>query len=87
MLVTAKDNSLVNIDISLEINLIANTGTISGYVKHNEVVVQNAFVGLYKANEEGKEVLIAITKTNEKGYYMFGSVESGNYKVKAKLNK
>lgn len=65
-----------------------NLGTISGIISHNSVIIPNAFVGLYKIDtEKNTEQLVATTKTNESGIYMFGSVESGNYKVKAKLNK
>ena len=49
-----------------------------------EFFVANAFVGLYKIDENNRKVLVATTKTNQAGAYMFGKVESGKYKVKAK---
>lgn len=85
--IIAKDNELLNIDIKLNAKPIESLGTISGIVSHKGVPVPNAFVGLFKTDEEGKERLIATTKTNAIGAYMFGKVETGNYKVKAKANK
>ena len=85
--ITAKNNTIVNTDLYLEINSIENTGTIKGVVTHNGVIVSNAFVGLYKIDEEtNKESLIATTRTNAQRIYMFGRVESGKYKIKSKLN-
>lgn len=86
-LVTAKNNTIINADIKLSINPIENLGTVSVKIKNKGNVLANAFVGLYKINENGKEELIATTKTNSEGLYMFGKVESGRYKVKAKQNK
>lgn len=86
-LVTAKNNTIINADIKLSINPMENLGTVSGKIKNKGNVLANAFVGLYKINENGKEELIATTKTNSEGLYMFGKVASGQYKVKAKQNK
>lgn len=85
--VSAINNTIINTNIKLELDPIENLGTISGVIKHQEAVVANAFVGLYKILEDGKELLIATTRSNSKGVYMFGKVEGGNYKVKAKLNR
>ncbi len=60
---------------------------ISGKITNKGVIIQHAFVGLYKIDDIGKENLVATTKTNSEGIYMFGKVESGKYKVKAKVNK
>ena len=85
--ITAKDNTIVNTDLYLEINPVENTDTINGVVTHNGTIVANAFVGLYKIDEEtNKESLIATTRTNAQGIYMFGRVETGKYKIKSKLN-
>lgn len=86
-LVTAKNNSIINVDIKLSLNPIENLGTVSGRITNKGVFVANAFVGLYSIGEDGKEKLVATTKTNAEGIYMFGKVEGGKYKVKAKLNK
>lgn len=86
-LVTAKNNTLINVDIKLTINAIENLGTVSGKITNKGNVIANAFVGLYKVDESGKETLVATTKTNSEGIYMFGKVNGGQYKVKAKLNK
>ena len=85
--VTAKNNTLINVDIKLSLNPIENVGTVSGKITNKGVSIANAFVGLYRVDEFGKETLIAITKTNSEGIYMFGKVSGGQYKVKAKLNK
>lgn len=84
--VKATNNSIVNLNIKLAVNPIENVGTISGVITNNGKIVPNAFVGLYKIVDD-KEVLVATTKTNASGLYMFGSVEAGNYKVKSKLNQ
>lgn len=85
-LVTAKDNTIINTNLYLSIDAVQNTGTISGVISHNGSIVPSAFVGLYKITD-GVEKLVATTKTNAKGVYMFGKVESGEYKIKAKQNE
>lgn len=88
--ITAVNGSIINTDIRLIVNPETNVGTISGIVKHNSNVVPQCFVGLYAVSGESEhktETLIATTKTNNNGMYMFGDVATGNYKVKAKLNK
>lgn len=84
--ITAKDNTIINTNLYLSVNPAENTGTISGVITHNSNIVSGAFVGLYKITN-GVEQLIATTKTNAKGIYMFGKVESGEYKIKAKQNE
>ena len=85
--VTAKNNTIINIDLKLSINPLENLGTVSGKISNIGVSIGNAFVGLYKIDELGKESLNATTKTNSEGIYMFGKVDGGQYKIKAKLNK
>lgn len=85
--VTAQNDTIINADIKLSINPIENLGTVSGKIRNKGVSIANAFVGLYKIGEDGKETLVATTKTNAEGIYMFGKVDGGEYKVKAKLNK
>ena len=83
--VTAGKDAIINLNIKLSVNPIENVGTISGIVSHNGIIIPNAFVGLYQI-VDGREVLVATTKTNASGLYMFGKVEKGEYKVKAKVN-
>ena len=47
-------------------------------------------MGLYQRTGQGaeaSETLVAITKTNSEGKYLFGGVTGGQYLVKAKLNR
>ena len=49
--------------------------------------MSGCFVGLYSVTGEGAariETLIAATKTNAEGKYLFGGVVGGQYIVKAK---
>ena len=85
-LVKAINNTIVNTDIKLSVNPVENLGTISGIISNNNIAISNAFVGLYKILDNNEEVLISTTKTNANGLYMFGKVEGGKYRVKAKLN-
>lgn len=86
-IVTAQNKTIINLDIKLSLNPIENLGTISGKISNKGIFIANAFVGLYNIDEFGKETLIATTKTNSEGIYMFGKVAGGHYKVKAKMNK
>ena len=83
--VTAGKDAIINLNIKLSVNPVENVGTVSGIVSHNGIIIPNAFVGLYQI-VDGREVLVATTKTNASGLYMFGKVEKGEYKVKAKVN-
>ena len=52
--------------------------------------VAGCFVGLYQVVTVGdvtQEVLVAVTKTNTEGKYLFGGVTGGDYLVKAKLER
>lgn len=87
---SANANSILNTIIKLTKDPVKNTGTVSGVVKHNNAVVSGVYVGLYKIEDkDGKrvETLIATTKTNTYGAYMFGDVTTGDYVVKSKQNK
>ena len=83
--VSAGKDAIINLNIKLSVNPVENVGTISGIVSHNGIIIPNAFVGLYQI-VDGREVLVSTTKTNASGLYMFGKVEKGEYKVKAKVN-
>lgn len=64
------------------------SGTVSGIIRgSNGAPVSGCFVGLYAVTGEGAarvERLIAATKTNAEGKYLFGGVTGGKYIVKAK---
>ncbi len=86
--ITAVDNTIVNMDIQLIVDPEDNVGTISGFVKNTTNGLSGCFVGLYEVNRNtNTEKLIATTKTNAQGMYMFGNVATGEYKVKAKQIK
>ncbi len=85
------NGSIVNTNISLIEDSITNNGTINGTITNKQgQVVAGCFVGLYQIVQNGDgttdEFLIARTKTNVQGQYLFGNVVAGNYVVKAKMN-
>ena len=54
--------------------------------------VAGCFVGLYQVTKDTQtgattEKLVAVTKTNAEGKYLFGGVSGGQYLVKAKLEQ
>lgn len=66
-------------------------GTVSGIIRDTAgAPVANCFVGLYAVTELGgvqTETLIASTRTNDEGKYLFGGVLAGTYMIKAKLEQ
>ncbi len=89
--VTITNGSIVNTSISLIVDDVTNSGTINGVIKNKQgQIVAGCFVGLYQivTNEDGTTVerLIAHSKTNAQGLYLFGDVVEGKYVVKAKMN-
>lgn len=84
-----KNGSIVNISMSMITDFRTYSGTVSGIIRNKAgQVIPGCFVGLYQIIQVGditQEKLVAVTKTNEAGKYLFGDVEGGNYKVKAKL--
>ncbi len=89
--VNITNGSIVNTTISLFVNDETNKGTVNGVITNSKgQIVAGCFVGLYRIvkNENGTtdESLIARTKTNAQGQYLFGNVGTGNYVVKAKMN-
>ena len=81
--------SISNMMISMDVDSRAYTGTVSGIIRDSfRAPIAGCFVGLYKAaTETSREVLIATTKTNSSGKYLFGNVGAGDYIVKAKMNR
>lgn len=92
MHVTITNGSIANILMSMTVDSRTYNGTVSGIIRDNNgKAVGGCFVGLYQVvmgeNGKTKETLVATTKTNGAGKYLFGSVVSATYIVKAKLNK
>lgn len=89
---TITNGSVSNVDMTMIVDSRTYSGTVSGIIHDNtSKVVADCFVGLYRvttlADGTKREVLIATTKTNQAGKYMFGEVGGGEYIVKAKMNK
>lgn len=81
--------SIVNLSLSMLADARTYSGTVSGIIRNSAgQPVAGCFVGLYETVKIGdvtQERLIAVTKTNTAGKYLFGNVLGGNYMVKAKL--
>lgn len=91
MTVVIADGSIANINMSMTVDSRTYNGTVSGIIRNNAgQAVAGCFVGLYEVTlVDGvrQEKLIAVTKTNTAGKYLFGSVTGGEYLVKAKLEQ
>ena len=83
--------SIVNLTMSMEVDSRTYNGTVSGIIRNNAgQAVAGCFVGLYQTVTVGgvtQEQLVAVTKTNSAGKYLFGGVNGGEYLVKAKLEQ
>lgn len=81
--------AIVNVTMSMVADSRTYTGTVSGTIRNNVgQAVSGCFVGLYELTTVAgvtQERLIAVTKTNTAGQYLFGGVLGGSYVVKAKL--
>ena len=88
MTVTILNGSIANVTMSMTVDERTYSGTVSGVIRdQNGAAVAGCFVGLYRLDAgAGSETLLAATKTNSTGNYLFGGVASGQYLVKAKLN-
>ncbi len=89
MEVTIQNGAIVNVIINVGRDTRTYNGTVSGIIRNNAgAPLVGCFVGLYKlyvdSNNIQREALVAYTKTNVAGKYMFGEVVGGNYLVKAK---
>ena len=91
MAVTITGGSLANVTMSLVVDVRTYNGTVSGTIRDQSgTAVAGCFVGLYLVTGTGTtatETLIATTKTNTEGQYLFGGVTGGQYLVKAKLEQ
>ena len=83
--------SLANVTMSMVEDSRTYSGTVSGIIRNSTgQVVAGCFVGLYQVTTVAgvsQERLIATTKTNNAGKYLFGQVTAGEYMVKAKLEQ
>lgn len=87
MAVTILDGSIANVVLSMTVDSRTYNGTVSGIIRdQNSNAVAGCFVGLFQV-VNGQEKLVATTKTNAAGKYLFGGVTSGEYLVKAKMNQ
>ncbi len=77
-------NELIGSDISLIADTLANTGTISGFIKELSTgnPIADAGVALYSI-VGGVETIIDTTRTNVSGKYLFANVSPGSYLIKS----
>lgn len=89
--VTILKGSIANVTMTMEVDARTYNGTVSGVIRNaSGAAVAGCFVGLYQVTRVGEtsvETLIATTKTNAEGKYLFGGVIGGQYQVKAKLEQ
>lgn len=89
--VTILNGSIANVTMTMEVDARTYNGTVSGVIRNaSGAAVAGCFVGLYQVTRVGEtsvETLIATTKTNAEGKYLFGGVIGGQYLVKAKLEQ
>ena len=89
--VTILKGSIANVTMTMEVDARTYNGTVSGVIRNaSGAAVAGCFVGLYQVTRVGEtsvETLIATTKTNTEGKYLFGGVIGGQYLVKAKLEQ
>ena len=85
--VTITRRSIANLAVTTLLDTRTYRGTVSGIIRGSHgAPVSGCFVGLYAVTGEGAarvERLIAATKTNAEGKYLFGGVTGGTYIVKA----
>lgn len=87
MAVTIVNGSIANVLVTMSADSRTYNGTVSGIIRdQNGNAVAGCFVGLFQV-AAGQELLIATTKTNTDGKYLFGGVTGGEYLVKAKMNQ
>lgn len=83
--------SIANVTMSMTVDSRTYNGTVSGIIRNSAgQVVAGCFVGLYQVVTVAgvsQEQLVAVTKTNSGGQYLFGGVNGGEYLVKAKLEQ
>ena len=84
-LIPLTTNEFVSSDVSLIIDPLANTGTVSGFIKDLSTgqPIEDAGVALYSISSGGVETVIDTTRTNVSGKYLFSNVNPGNYLIKS----
>lgn len=91
MLATVTKGGVVNVTMAMQVDSRTYNGTVSGIIRNSSgQAVAGCFVGLYQVTTiQGvtTETLVATTKTNSEGKYLFGGVLAGDYLVKAKLEQ
>ncbi|WP_130870349.1 MSCRAMM family protein [Intestinimonas massiliensis (ex Afouda et al. 2020)] len=91
ILTTIAGGSIANLTVAMTQDVRTYNGTVSGVIRdQNGMAVAGCFVGLYQVTGTGEtqvETLVATTKTNAQGMYLFGGVTAGQYLVKAKLEQ
>lgn len=89
ILATIVGGSIANLTVAMTQDARTYNGTVSGVIRDQSgMAVAGCFVGLYQVTGTGEnqvETLVATTKTNTQGMYLFGGVTAGQYLVKAKL--
>ena len=89
--VTIAGGSIANVAMTTTADSRTYNGTVSGIIRSADgSLVAGCFVGLYRVVTLAgvtTETLIATTKTNSEGKYLFGGVSAGEYLVKAKLEQ
>ncbi len=83
-LINLTTEQFVQSDVSLIADAAANTGTVSGFIKEatTGLPIAVAGVALYSV-ENGVETVVATTRTNVSGKYIFANVNPGTYLVKS----
>ena len=83
--------AIVNLTMSMVVDARTYNGTVSGTIRDQYGnAMAGCFVGLYQVISDGtttQEFLLASTKTNAVGNYLFGGVAGGEYLVKAKVSQ
>ena len=89
--VTILGSSIANVSLAMIVDGRTYSGTVSGIIRDaSGAAVANCFVGLYAVKDVAgvqTETLVATTRTNAEGKYLFGGVLAGAYMVKAKLEQ
>ncbi|MCZ8518414.1 MULTISPECIES: MSCRAMM family protein [Paenibacillus] len=81
---TLQNRDYAPLDLILAADPDALTGTISGVIAESGTgsPIPDAIVALYAINN-GSESIVDITRTNAGGFYGFGDLISGTYRIKA----
>ncbi len=72
------------LNILLAVDPNANTSTVSGLISDNTTSqpIPNALVALFTVSN-GTETMVGLTKSNASGFYMFGDLAAGTYRIKS----